>query len=193
MVGSILCFSVVASMNIACDGGSSRVFRKALKALCESIWTSSMIYTLYFPTGGGTWTWSIRALMSSTELLDAASSSWIQYERPSRKETQDSHSPQGVISSPGFEQLIIFAKIRAVVVFPTPLGPQNRYAWASCPRFMEFDRVLAITSCPIRVPKDSGLYFLADTIYSLIDCKYNKIKEEASHPASSFIRLKDES
>ena len=50
MVGRILCFSVVARMNIACAGGSSSVLRKALKAAVESIWTSSMIYTLYFPT-----------------------------------------------------------------------------------------------------------------------------------------------
>ena len=39
---------------------------------------------------------------------------------------QDSHSPQGVRSGPGFEQLMVFANIRAVLVFPTPLGPQNR-------------------------------------------------------------------
>ena len=50
IVGRILCFSVVASMNIACAGGSSSVFRKALKAAVESIWTSSIMYTLYFPT-----------------------------------------------------------------------------------------------------------------------------------------------
>ena len=39
---------------------------------------------------------------------------------------QDSHSPQGSMSGPGCAQLIIFAKMRAVVVFPTPRGPQNR-------------------------------------------------------------------
>ena len=31
MVGIILCFSVVARMNIACAGGSSSVFKNALK------------------------------------------------------------------------------------------------------------------------------------------------------------------
>ena len=45
MVGSILCFSVVARMNMAWRGGSSSVFRKALKAEADSICTSSMIYT----------------------------------------------------------------------------------------------------------------------------------------------------
>ena len=39
---------------------------------------------------------------------------------------------------------------------------------------MEFDSVLAIVSWPIRVSKESGLYFLADTIYSLIDYKDTK-------------------
>ena len=71
----ILCFSVVARMNFAYDGGSSSVFRKALKAEAESIWTSSMIYTLYFPICGGILTCSTRFRMSSTELLEAPSSS----------------------------------------------------------------------------------------------------------------------
>jgi hypothetical protein len=89
----------------------------------------------------------------------------MQYDLPSWKETQDSQWPQGSISGPGEEQLIILAKIRAVVVFPTPLGPAKRYAWASCPLLIELDRVLAILSWPISVSKESGLYFLADTIY----------------------------
>ena len=50
MVGMILCFSVVARIKIACFGGSSNVFKKALNAAEESMCTSSMIYTLYFPT-----------------------------------------------------------------------------------------------------------------------------------------------
>ena len=32
MVGIIFCFSVVAKINLACLGGSSNVFKKALKA-----------------------------------------------------------------------------------------------------------------------------------------------------------------
>ena len=49
MVGRILCFSVVARMNIAYAGGSYSVFRNALNAACDSICTSSIMYTLYFP------------------------------------------------------------------------------------------------------------------------------------------------
>ena len=42
MVGRILLGSVVAKMNFTCAGGSSRVFRRALKAAVESMCTSSM-------------------------------------------------------------------------------------------------------------------------------------------------------
>ena len=49
IVGNILCFSVVARMKIAWCGGSSSVFKKALKAAADSMCTSSMINTLYLP------------------------------------------------------------------------------------------------------------------------------------------------
>ena len=81
MVGRILCFSVVARMKITCAGGSSKVFRKALKAAVESICTSSMINTLYLPNCGGMRVCSIKVLMCSTELLEAASSSKMFSER----------------------------------------------------------------------------------------------------------------
>ena len=45
--------------------------------------------------------------------------------------------------------LISFAKIRAHVVFPTPLGPQKRRACARLSFFIAFDKVLTIASCPI--------------------------------------------
>ena len=43
MVTGTLRISVVAKMNFACGGGSSSVFRKALNAFSESMWTSSMM------------------------------------------------------------------------------------------------------------------------------------------------------
>ena len=61
-------------------------------------------------------------------LLEAASSSWILYDRCSLKATQDSHWLQASPSAVGVMQLIVLAKIRAQVVFPTPRGPQNKYA-----------------------------------------------------------------
>ena len=165
MVGRILCFSVVANMKIACAGGSSRVFKNALNACEDSMCTSSMIYTLYFPICGGICTWSIRALMSSTPLLEAASSSCMQYDLPSWNEMHDSHWPQGSMSADGCSQLMVLAKILAALVFPTPLGPQKRYACASFPLTMEFFRVRAMLSCPISPSKDVGRYFRAETMY----------------------------
>jgi hypothetical protein len=64
--------------------------------------------------------------MSSIELLLAASSSYIEYERCWLNDWHDSHWLHGSPFSVGLVQLIVFAKIRAQVVFPTPLGPQNR-------------------------------------------------------------------
>jgi hypothetical protein len=43
MVTGTLRISVVAKMNLACGGGSSSVFRSALKAPVESMCTSSMM------------------------------------------------------------------------------------------------------------------------------------------------------
>ena len=47
---------------------------------------------------------------------------------PSAKDLQDSHSPQGSMDAAGLAQFMVFAKMRAALVLPTPLGPQNRYA-----------------------------------------------------------------
>ena len=108
-MGIIFSFSVVANINMLCFGGSSSVFKKALNADLDNMCTSSIIYTLYFPIWGGILTWSIKFLMSSTLLLDAPSSSKILY-------------------SELLLSLTSVAKILAHVVFPTPLGPQKRYA-----------------------------------------------------------------
>ena len=64
--------------------------------------------------------------MSSTELLDAASNSWILNERCSLNARHDSHSLHASPFAVGLRQLIVFANIRAQVVLPTPRGPQNR-------------------------------------------------------------------
>ena len=107
---------------------------------------------------------TVNSLIGSGKLFEAASSSWIEYERPLAKDLQDSHSPHGSRSAEGFIQFIVFAKMRAVLVLPTPRGPQKRYAWANCPLLMEFLRVVAMLSWPIRERKLLGLYFRADTI-----------------------------
>lgn len=70
-------------------------------------------------------TCSMSERMSSTELFDAASSSWMLSERPSLKLRHDSHVLQASAPS-GCRQLIALAKMRAQVVLPTPRGPQKR-------------------------------------------------------------------
>ena len=42
---------------------------------------------------------------------------------------QDSHLPHGFSEIPSLHNKD-FANILAIVVLPTPLGPQKRYAWA---------------------------------------------------------------
>ena len=126
MVGMILCFSVVARINIAYDGGSSSVFRNALNAFDESMWTSSIIKTLYRPVVGGISTWSTRLRISSTPLFEAASSSTIFRDRPSLNARHESHSLHGLPLAVGLVQFIVFAKMRAHEVLPTPRDPQNR-------------------------------------------------------------------
>ena len=59
--------------------------------------------------------------MSSTLLLEAASSSCMLNDAWELNEVHDSHLSHASPSGPGLEQLIVLAKILAQVVFPTPL------------------------------------------------------------------------
>ena len=95
-------------------------------------------------------TWSIRLLMSSTELFDAASSSKI----------LKAKSSSG-LSVPS--ELIFLARIRAQVVLPTPRGPQKSNACARWLFSIALVRVLVIACCPTTSLNVCGLYFLADT------------------------------
>ena len=52
VVMGIELISVVARINITYSGGSSSVFKRALKAAEESICASSIMYTLYLPLVG---------------------------------------------------------------------------------------------------------------------------------------------
>ena len=103
-----------------------------------NICTSSIIYTLYLPFCGGIFTWSVRFLISSTELFEAASNSTILNDADELNDLQLSHSLQASYCSVRFVQLIVFASIRAQVVFPTPRGPQKRKACANWLFFIAF-------------------------------------------------------
>src|SRR4030095_4420777 len=118
-----------------------------------------MIYTVYLPACGANRTWSTSVLMSSTELLLAASSSWMFNDVPSLKEMQELHLLQASPSGVRLSQLIVLAKILAQVVLPTPLGPQNKNAWASWLFFIAFFKVVVICDCPTTVSNACGRYF----------------------------------
>src|SRR5689334_4273952 len=107
-------------MNFTYDGGSSSVFRNALKAEVLSMCTSSMIYTLYFPCEGGIRTCSTNDRIFSTELFEAPSNSKILKELLMSKLLQEGQTLQASPSLVRFSQLMALAKIRATVVFPTP-------------------------------------------------------------------------
>ncbi len=70
--------------------------------------------------------------------FDAPSISMTSTDVPAAVSRQESHLPHGVGVGPS-AQFSAFARMRAVVVFPTPRGPENRKAWASLSRG---DRIL---------------------------------------------------
>ena len=77
-------------------------------------------------------------------------------------ESQFSHFTLHLFSIP-FEQLRVFATILAIVVFPIPRMPVNKYAFGILSALIEFVIVSATTSWPIRSSKVCGLYFKANT------------------------------
>ncbi len=101
--------------------------------------------------------------MSSTELLLAASNSWMLRLRPSLNVVQLSQALQASPSSGGLVQLMALARMRAHVVFPTPRGPEKRNACANCPILMAFLSVLVTCDCPTTESNVAGLYLRADT------------------------------
>ena len=125
MVAGPLWISVVARMNIRCSGGSSKICNRALNAWADSICTSSMIYTRFF-TAAGVYTASSRmARMSSTRLLEAASSSSTSRMEPFSIPRQAGQALQGLPST-GCSQFTARASSLAQEVLPVPRVPVNR-------------------------------------------------------------------
>src|SRR5215471_19342314 len=85
-------------------------------------------------------------------------------EVPSLKLLHELHLLQASPSGCKFSQLIVFARMRAQVVLPTPRGPQNKNACASWLFLMAFFNVVVMCCWPTTVSKVCGLYFLAETI-----------------------------
>ena len=154
-------------------GGSSRVFRSALKAAVESICTSSTMYTFRRAPCGGIRTVSLKSRISSTRLFEAASISMTFRLRPSSKVRQCSQARHGSAcpsrSSGALVQLIAFARMRAAVVLPTPRGPLKRYAWASRSSRIALRRVSVTCSCATSSSNRCGRYLRAVTRYLCSD------------------------
>ena len=153
-------------MNMIYSGGSSMVLRSALNALVLSMCTSSMMYILYLDDWGGKSTSSLMTLMSLTLVLDAPSISITSVLYPCVISRQDTHSPQGCAVGP-CSQFRAFASRRAEDVFPTPLGPEKRYAWAILPLSMAFSIVETTNSCPTSFSNACGLFLVAVTSYAI--------------------------
>jgi hypothetical protein len=78
---------------------------------------------------------------------------------------QDLHSLHGTADGVSLlaSQFTVLARILATVVFPVPLGPEKRMAWARRPEVMALARVVVTWACPTTSSKVWGLYFLART------------------------------
>jgi len=84
-----------------------------------------MMYTRYRPYAGAVLTVSRISRTSSTLLLDAPSISITSNDIPAPISRQLTQARQGVGVGP-FSQLRAFARMRAMVVLPTPRMPENR-------------------------------------------------------------------
>ena len=151
-------------MKITCAGGSSSVFKSALKAATESMCTSSMMYTRYLALAGVKFDSSIRARMLSTPLLLAASISTTSRIDPSSRPRQTGQTPHGSPSC-GSRQLTALARIFAQVVLPVPREPVNRYACEIRPAISSFFSVTVTCGWPTTSAKSCGRYFLYSALY----------------------------
>ena len=163
IVSGILSSRVVAMMKTTCGGGSSTDFSRALNELDESWCTSSMMKILWRSrTGAMDSPEMITSRTLSTWVWVAASISSTSMSRPSATSRHTSHSPHGSAVGPS-TQFRARARMRAVVVLPTPRGPANTNAWATRSRAMALRRVWVTPRWPTTSPKRCGRHLRART------------------------------
>jgi len=123
---------------------------------------------LYLALFGEYITESIISLMPSTPVLLAASTSITSRKFPLFMDWHGEQllqiSKEGSSLLPSPIQFKALAIILAVVVFPTPLIPVKRNAWANLPLLRALLKVLTSVSCPINSLKSFGLYLRAKTL-----------------------------
>ena len=159
-----LCTSVVAKMNFTCGGGSSRVLSRAFHPFAETMWHSSMITTLKRSRSGRYGSVSCSRRTSSTPLFEAPSISCTSGSRPSAISRHAAHCRHGsavTLSRP--RQFSDRARIRAMVVLPTPRAPVKRNACDSRSCVMALCSVRTTCSWPARSAKVCGRHLRAST------------------------------
>ena len=100
--------------------------------------------------------------MLSMPVLDAASSSSRSTKRPASMSLHAAQTPQGVAVTP-VRQLRLLARMRAIVVLPTPRVPVSRYAWWMRPRDSELASAVTTCSWPESSPNVIGRHLRAST------------------------------
>src|SRR3989344_1980710 len=166
MVSKSFSSSVVARMNSTWAGGSSSVFRSALKASLVSMWTSSMMYTLYLDSYGSVCTASLSSRTSSIPRLLAASISY-----------------RSTLLVP-----TAFAKIRAKVVLPVPRVPENKRACGISPFLIAPSSTFTMCSWSRTSLNSCGRYFRYKAPCSaIIFLVYQIIQNGQNHGQKSVI------
>jgi hypothetical protein len=89
-------------------------------------------------------------------------------EFPEAISSQMEHLLQGFGVGP-FSQFKAFARMRAVEVFPTPRGPENKNECASRELLMALINTRVMCSCPVTASKVWGLHLRASTRYDKSD------------------------
>ncbi len=120
---------------------------------------------MYRPRVGAYWTLSSSSRVSSTFVRDAASTSIRSMNRPASISRQAEQVPSGSAVTP-FSQFRHLAKMRAMVVLPTPRVPVNRNAWWTRPESSAFTSARRTCSCPTSSLKVLGRHFRASAVYA---------------------------
>src|SRR5579859_4510895 len=116
------------------------------------------------PRVGAYCTLSSSSRVSSTLVREAASTSMRSTKRPSSISRHAAQMPQGFELTPAVSQFSDLAKMRAIVVFPTPRVPVNRNAWCTLPLSRALPRARTTCSCPTISANRLGRHLRASTM-----------------------------
>src|SRR5271169_3133850 len=118
--------------------------------------------------------------------FDAASISSTSSEVPAEISRHESHVPSGSAVGP-FTQFKALARIRALVVLPTPRTPEKMYACATRFELIAFASVRVTCCCPTISLNVCGRYFRAITLY-VMECVVRSTRSAATRGTSGTPR-----